>query len=92
MGTTQITAQEIGERVLLLRRRLHLKQQELEALAGCKSGAISRLERGASVVDAVSLAGIAQALHCSADYLLGLQEEQREAREERRNARVRTRP
>ena len=66
----------IGERVMLSRRRKHLSQQDLAAQVAMSPTSINRLERGLQSVSAESLMHIARALSVSADFLLGLQEEE----------------
>jgi transcriptional regulator with XRE-family HTH domain len=68
-----INMQEIGERVLLLRRRGGLSQHGLAAKAGVDVMTISRLERGDKKrLEIEPLARLAQALGVTTDHLLGL--------------------
>ena len=64
-----------GERVLLMRRRRGLTQQELATQAGLNKNTIARIEQG-SIKDlgGQSVAKIAQALQVRTDFLLGLEE------------------
>jgi transcriptional regulator with XRE-family HTH domain len=65
----------LGERVLILRRRNRLTQDELAALVGVNKMTIWRLEHGAiQDVKGQVISKMAQALGTSADYLLGLTE------------------
>jgi transcriptional regulator with XRE-family HTH domain len=66
----------LGERILILRRRQDMTQQQLAKAAGLNKNTISRLEQG----DLKDLGGrlvaqVARALGTSTDYLLGLTEE-----------------
>jgi transcriptional regulator with XRE-family HTH domain len=83
----------IGERVMLIRRRRGLTQQELATTARMSKTALNRLENGLQSVYAERLATLARLLNVSADYLLGLQEAQHAPRdatapEDRHNAPV----
>lgn len=71
-----VTRLEIGQRVLLRRRELGLTQQELARRCGFPYQVISGLERGKQSIYAERLADIAKALQISADYLLGLKDQQ----------------
>src|SRR5438093_13567696 len=64
----------IGERVMLMRRRRGLTQQELATRAQMSKTALNRLENGLQSVYAERLATLARLLNVSADYLLGLPE------------------
>jgi transcriptional regulator with XRE-family HTH domain len=67
----------LGERVLLLRRRKRLTQDELAVLAGVNKMTIWRLEHGAiHDVKGQVLGKMALALETTADYLLGLREDE----------------
>lgn len=67
----------LGERVLLLRRRCHLTQDQLAAQSGVNKMTIWRLEHGAiQDVKGQVLAKMALALQTTTDYLLGLREEE----------------
>lgn len=69
----RIDMRAIGERVLVLRRRLGLSQHGLAAKAGVDVMTISRLERGDKKrLEVESLAGLAHALDLTTDQLLGL--------------------
>src|SRR5438045_5717578 len=73
-----------GERVALLRRRRGLTQAELAALLGISGNTISRIEQsthgewGFEDVKGKTVAALARHLHVSADYLLGLSEDDRD--------------
>ena len=60
------------ERLLLTRRQQGLSQKALAARAGLFLTDISKYERGQSMPALPRLVRLAQALHCSADWLLGL--------------------
>ena len=65
-----------GERIGLLRRRQGLTQRKLGAEAGIHPNTIARLERGRLTdLPGKSVARLAHTLGTSADYLLGLSEE-----------------
>ena len=67
----------LGERILLLRRRKRLTQDELAAQAGVNKMTIWRLEHGAiQDVKGQVLAHMALALETTTDYLLGLREDE----------------
>ena len=62
-----------GERLRTRRQQLALRQQELAQHLGASQGWISELETGKQTrLEAETVCRCAQALHCSADYLLGL--------------------
>ena len=67
----------LGERILLLRRRKRLTQEELAAQSGVNKMTIWRLEHGAiQDVKGQVLGKMALALETTADYLLGLREDE----------------
>ena len=67
----------LGERILLLRRRKRLTQDELAAQSGVNKMTIWRLEHGAiQDVKGQVLAHMALALETTTDYLLGLREDE----------------
>jgi len=65
----------IGERVMLIRRRRGLTQQDLATRGQMSKTALNRLENGLQSVYAERLATLARLLNVSADYLLGLQDD-----------------
>jgi transcriptional regulator with XRE-family HTH domain len=66
----------LGERILLLRRRKRLTQDELATQSGVNKMTIWRLEHGAiHDVKGQVLGKMALALDTTADYLLGLRED-----------------
>lgn len=68
----------LGERVLVHRRRCKLSQESLAEQAGINKMTIWRLEQGRiKDVKGEVLGKLALALGVSADYLLGLKEEER---------------
>lgn len=68
-----IDMRELGERVLLLRRRAGWSQQELARKARIDVTTISRLERGGKKrLEIEPLVRLAVALSVSTDYLVGL--------------------
>ena len=67
----------LGERILLLRRRKRLTQEELAAQSGVNKMTIWRLEHGAiHDVKGQVLGKMALALETTTDYLLGLREDE----------------
>ena len=67
---------KLGRRIAATRVMADLTQQELAARAGIAQSALARVERGNRPQLSVgTLYAIAQALHVSTDYLLGLKEE-----------------
>ena len=65
-----------GERIVLLRRRQGMTQRTLGEEAGIHPNTIARLERGKLTdLPGKSVARLAQALGTTADYLLGLSEQ-----------------
>jgi transcriptional regulator with XRE-family HTH domain len=69
-------AMTLGERILILRRRQDMTQQQLAKEAGMNKNTIARLEQG----NLKDLGGrlvvqLAKALGTSTDYLLGMREE-----------------
>jgi len=66
----------LGERILILRRRQDMTQQQLAKEAGLNKNTIARLEQGnLKDLGGRLVAKLAQALGTSTDYLLGLTEE-----------------
>jgi transcriptional regulator with XRE-family HTH domain len=66
----------LGERILILRRRLRLTQQELARRAGLNPNTIARLEQGVlHDLRGQTLARLAEVLGTSTDYLLGRTDE-----------------
>ena len=73
----------VGLRILVARRQRGLRQNELAKLAGISARHMSQIETGKRPgVQAVTMAKIAQVLHISVDYLLGLKAEENWAQEE----------
>ena len=69
----------LGERVLLIRRRRGLTQQELASQARLNKNTVARLEQGSlKDLSGQSITKIAVALGVSTDYLLGLKTEEDE--------------
>jgi transcriptional regulator with XRE-family HTH domain len=69
----------LGTRVLKLRRQRKLSQQELAQRVGVDQSFISKMERGDQPnPNAITLKGLAKALGCTADYLIGMYEEEDE--------------
>ena len=72
-----------GERIGLLRRRQGMTQRTLGEEAGIHPNTIARLERGKLTdLPGKSVARLAQALGTTADYLLGLSEQEAPREEE----------
>jgi transcriptional regulator with XRE-family HTH domain len=66
----------LGERILILRRRQAMTQQQLAKEAGLNKNTIARLEQGnLKDLGGRLVAQLARALGTSTDYLLGLTEE-----------------
>ena len=66
----------LGERILILRRRQDMTQQQLAKEAGLNKNTIARLEQGnLKDLGGRLVAKLAKALGTSTDYLLGLTEE-----------------
>jgi transcriptional regulator with XRE-family HTH domain len=66
----------LGERILILRRRQGMTQQQLAKEAGLNKNTIARLEQGnLKDLGGRLVAKLAQALGTSTDYLLGLTDE-----------------
>jgi transcriptional regulator with XRE-family HTH domain len=67
----------LGERVRKRREKLGLSQRELARVSGISQPTISNIERGAQEeVTTAVLRPLARALNCSADYLIGMYEEE----------------
>ena len=64
----------LGERILILRRRQDMTQQQLAKEAGLNKNTISRLEQG-NLKDLGGRRGDGEGLGTSTDYLLGMTEE-----------------
>ena len=72
-----------GERIVLLRRRQGMTQRTLGEEAGIHPNTIARLERGKLTdLPGKFVARLAQALGTTADYLLGLSEQETQREEE----------
>jgi transcriptional regulator with XRE-family HTH domain len=70
----------LGERIALLRRRHRLTQQQLAARLGVAQSEIHRLERGGVKDPHMSrVVALAQALHVTTDWLVGLRDRADEA-------------
>jgi transcriptional regulator with XRE-family HTH domain len=68
----------LGEKVYRLRTEKKLTQQELADRAGISQAIISRLERKVRAnVNADVLKGLAKALGCTTDYLVGMHEDEK---------------
>ena len=69
----QVNMRQLGERLLVLRRRAGLTQQDLSRQAGVDVMTISRVESGRKKrMEVESLARLATVLAVTTDYLLGL--------------------
>jgi XRE family transcriptional regulator, master regulator for biofilm formation len=67
----------LGEKVQRLRRERGLTQSELAERAGVSQAIISRLENKVRTnVNADVLKGLARALGCTTDYLVGMHEDE----------------
>ena len=70
----------LGEKVYRLRTERRFTQQELADRAGVSQTIISRLESKARTnVNADVLKGLAKALGCTTDYLVGMHEEDKDS-------------
>ena len=68
-------AQSLGERILILRRRCGLTQRELARQAALNTNTIARLEQGSlKDLGGQAVARVARVLDTTADYLLGMTE------------------
>lgn len=63
---------EVGNRIKQLRKNLHLTQKQLADKINVSSQVISNWERGYTEIGQEDLRGLARALDCSTDYLLGI--------------------
>jgi transcriptional regulator with XRE-family HTH domain len=67
----------LGEKIKRLRTQRGLTQTELASRAGVSQAIISRLEgKGRHNVNADVLKGLAKALGCTTDFLVGMHEEE----------------
>lgn len=64
---------EIGERLSKAREEAGYSQEALAEKIGCCAITISRWENGHTPMKAVDIINIAETLHISADYLLGIE-------------------
>jgi ribosome-binding protein aMBF1 (putative translation factor) len=70
---------ELRHRVLIARREKHMSQEDLARAVGISVNTMARFERGEiKDIKATVLGKMAKVLGVSSDYLLGLQEEERE--------------
>lgn len=60
----------IGERIRIKRKELKLTLKNVHELTGISIGNLSDIERGSYIPSSRNLAKIAEALHCSADWIL----------------------
>jgi transcriptional regulator with XRE-family HTH domain len=64
----------LGERILILRRRLKMSQSELADAAGLDKNTIARLEQGrVKDLSGVTIVRVARALQVSTDVVLGVE-------------------
>lgn len=70
MAETKDFLKEMGNRILIKRKKLNLSQEQLAEKAGISSQIVSSAERGAKAVRPENLLKISMALGVSADYLL----------------------
>jgi transcriptional regulator with XRE-family HTH domain len=69
------TTMTLGERILILRRRQDMTQQQLAKEAGLNKNTIARLEQGnLKDLGGQSVVKLAKALGTSTDFLLGMTE------------------
>ena len=74
--------QIVGERVVMLRRRLGLTQPELALRAKMGITTLNRVENARSSMTMEKVVALAQVLGTSTDYLLGLSEDTGKAHED----------
>jgi transcriptional regulator with XRE-family HTH domain len=67
--------QNIGVRVMLARRKAKLTQKEVARQVPMSPTALNRLENGLQSVSGECIAALARILHVSADWLLGVADE-----------------
>ena|SRR5215467_13196287 len=72
---TQSIREIVGERVLLLRRRVRLSQPELAKQADMSVTTLNRVENAHQSLYMEKIAALATALGTTADYLLGLSDD-----------------
>jgi len=70
----EATPNRLGKRIRLARIRYGISQAELARALGINKNSMNKIEAGLTDPRASRIAGIAQALHCSTDYLLGLED------------------
>ncbi len=70
MAETKDFLKDMGNRILIKRKKLNLSQEQLAEKAGISSQVISSAERGVKAVRPENLLKISIALGVSADYLL----------------------
>ena len=61
---------QLGNRIRDRREHLHMSQDDLVRLTGIEKSTIHRLEYGKNEMRVLNLKKIAAALHCTTDYLL----------------------
>jgi transcriptional regulator with XRE-family HTH domain len=87
----QVNMRQLGERLLVLRRRAGLTQQDLSRQAGVDVMTISRVESGRKKrMEVESLARLATVLAVTTDYLLGREQDPAPAAQATRQARTST--
>lgn len=69
-------ASDFGERVRAAREEVRLSQLSLSKILGCHYTFVAHIEAGRRLPSLETLANISAALQVSADWLLGLSEEQ----------------
>jgi transcriptional regulator with XRE-family HTH domain len=74
----QTLEQIVGERILIMRRRMGLTQPELAHRTKMGITTLSRIEKAHHTTSIDKLVALAKELGCSTDYLLGLSEEPEE--------------
>lgn len=61
---------EIGKRIKIKRKELHLTQEKLSEIIDVSPSYISEIERGSSICSLATLTNIANTLNASLDYLV----------------------
>lgn len=71
---------DMGKKIRKLRKEQHLTQEQFAELIGRSTSFIGHIERGTRIISLETFSNIVQILNCSANYLLGLNEEEKQIR------------